>query len=106
MRRKQSSKSNTFAIAASFILILAGAVFTLHATDTLKVQSIAALFDSGNDKVQPTTAIAKTKTIRKKVLRADTKVNIKKKVGNKMDDIMQNWQEVLSDAENPKKSKK
>ncbi|MDH5600878.1 MAG: rhodanese-like domain-containing protein, partial [Gammaproteobacteria bacterium] len=106
MRRKQDSKSNTFAIAASFILILAGAVFTLHATNTLKVQSIAALFNSGNDTVQPGTAIAKTKTIRKKVLRADTKVNIKKKVGNKMDDIMQNWQEVLSDAENPKKAKK
>lgn len=103
--RKQNSKSNTLAIAASFILILAGAVFTLHATNTLKVQSIAALFNSGNDTVQPTTAIAKTKTIRKKVLRADTKVDIRKKVGNKMDNIMENWKEVLSDAENPKKSK-
>ena len=106
MRRKQGTKSNTLAIAASFILILAGAVFTLHATNTLKVQSIAALFNSGNDTAKPATAIVETKTIRKKVLRADTKVNIKKKVGNKMDDIMQNWQEVLSDAENPKKNKK
>lgn len=102
MRRQQHAKSNTLAIAASFLLILAGAVFTLHATNTLKVQSIAALFNSGNDTVQPTTAIAKTKTIRKKVLRADTKVNIKKKVGNKMDNIMQNWKEVLSESENPK----
>lgn len=106
MRKKQGTKSNTLAIAASFILILAGAVFTLHATNTLKVQSIAALFNSGNDTVKPATAIVETRTIRKKVLRADTKVNIKKKVGNKMDDIMQNWQEVLSDAENPKKNKK
>ena len=104
MRKNQSSKSNTLAIAASFLMILAGAIFTLHATNTLKVQSIAALFNSGNDTVQ-TTAIAKTKTIRKKVLRADTKVNIKKKVGNKMDDIMQGWKDVLSEAENPKKSK-
>ena len=103
LRKNQSSKSNTFAIAASFLMILAGAVFTLHATDTLKVQSVAALFNSGNDSVQ-TTAIAKTKTIRKKVLRADTKVNIKKKVGNKMDDIMQGWKNVLNEAENPKKS--
>ncbi|MCW8900806.1 MAG: hypothetical protein OQK95_09075, partial [Gammaproteobacteria bacterium] len=63
-----------------------------------------ALFNSGNDTVQPATAIAKTKAIRKKVLRADTKVNIKKKVGNKMDNIMQNWKEVLSESENPKKS--
>lgn len=102
MRKNQSSKSNTLAIAASFLMILAGAIFTLHATNTLKVQSIAALFNSGNDTVQ-TTAIAKTKTIRKKVLRADTKVNIKKKVGNKMDDIMQGWKNVLSEAENPKK---
>ncbi|MCW9029937.1 MAG: hypothetical protein OQK58_00440, partial [Gammaproteobacteria bacterium] len=103
-RKQQNTKSNTLAIAASFLLILAGAVFTLHATNTLKVQSIAALFNSGNDTVQPATAIAKTKTIRKKVLRADTKVNIKKKVGNKMDNIMQNWKEVLSESENPKKS--
>ncbi len=103
MRKNQSSKSNTFAIAASFLMILAGAIFTLHATNTLKVQSIATLFNSGNDTVQ-TTAIAKTKTIRKKVLRADTKVNIKKKVGNKMDDIMQGWKDVLSEAKNPKKS--
>ena len=103
LRKNQSSKSNsnTFAIAASFLMILAGAVFTLHATDTLKVQSIAALFNSGNDSVQ-TTAIAKTKTIRKKVLRADTKVNINKKVGNKMDDIMQGWKNVLNEVENPK----
>ena len=85
-------------------MILAGAVFTLHATNTLKVQSIAALFNSGNDTVQ-TIAIAKTKTIRKKVLRADTKVGIKKKVGNKMDNIMQGWKEVLSEAQNPKKAK-
>ena len=104
MRKHQGSKSNTLAIAASFLLILAGAVFTLHATNTLKVQSIAALFNSGNDTVQPT-AIAKTKTIRKKVLRADTKVNVKKKVGNKMDDIMQGWQNVLDEAKTPKKSK-
>ena len=102
--RKQNTKSNTFAIAASFLMILAGAIFTLHATNTLKVQSIAALFNSGNDTAQPATAIAKTKTIRKKVLRADTKVNIKKKVGNKMDNIMQNWKDVLDEAENPKKS--
>ncbi len=104
MRKRQGSKSNTLAIAASFLLILAGAVFTLHATDTLKVQSIAALFNSGNDTVQPaTTAIAKTKTIRKKVLRASTKVNVKKKVNNKMDDIMQGWQNVLDEAKTPKK---
>ena len=104
MKKNQSSKSNTLAIAASFLLILAGAVFTLHATNTLKVQSIAALFNSGNDTVQPaSTAIAKTKTIRKKVLRADTKVNVKKKVGNKVDDIMQGWQNVLDEAKNPKK---
>ena len=102
--RKQNTKSNSFAIAASFLMILAGAIFTLHATNTLKIQSIAALFNSGNDTVQPATAIAKTKTIRKKVLRADTKVNIKKKVDNKMDNIMQNWKDVLSEAENPKKS--
>ena len=82
-------------------MILAGAVFTLHATDTLKVQSVAALFNSGNDSIQ-TTAIAKTKTIHKKVLRADTKVNINKKVGNKMDDIMQGWKNVLNEVENPK----
>lgn len=104
IRKNQSSKSNTLAIAASFLMILAGAIFTLHATNTLKVQSIAALFNSGNDTVQ-TTAIAKTKIIRKKVLRADTnKVSIKKKVGNKMDNIMQGWKNVLSEAENPKKS--
>lgn len=104
LRKNQSSKSNTLAIAASFLMILAGAVFTLHATDTLKVQSIAALFNSGNDTSVPATAIAKTKTIRKKVLRADTKVNIKKKVGNKMDNIMQGWQDVLTEAKNPKKA--
>ena len=103
MKRNQSTKSNTLAIAASFLMILAGAIFTLHATNTLKVQSIAALFNSGNDTVQ-TTAVAKTKTVRKKMLRADTKVNIKKKVGNKMDNIMKGWKAVLSDAENPKKS--
>lgn len=97
-------KSNTFAIAASFLMILAGAVFTLHATNTLKVQSIAALFNSGNDTVQTTAiASAKTKTIRKKILRADTKVNVKKKVGNKMDNIMQGWKNILSESENPKK---
>ena len=105
MKKKQGAKSNIFAIAASFILILAGAIFTLHATNTLKVQSIAALFNSGNDTVQPETAIVETKTIRKKVLRADTKVDIKKKVNNKMDDIMQNWQDVLNESENPKKAK-
>lgn len=103
LKRNQSSKSNTMAIAASFLMILAGAIFTLHATDTLKVQSIASLFNSGNDTVQPT-AIAKTKTINKKVLRADTKVNIKKKMDNKMDNIMQGWQDVLSEAKNQKKS--
>ena len=102
-KKHQSVKSNTFAIAASFLLILAGAVFTLHATNTLKVQSIAALFNSGNDSVQTTTAIAKTKNIRRKVLRADTKVNVKKKVTNKMDDIMQGWKNVLSESKNPKK---
>jgi hypothetical protein len=106
MRKQQTSKSNTLAIAASFLMILAGAVFTLHATNTLKVQSIAALFNSGNDTVQTTTAIAKTKTIRRQVLRADTKVSVKKKVGNKMDNIMQGWKDVLSEAENPKKSQK
>ena len=106
MKKRQGSKSNTLAIAASFLLILAGAVFTLHATNTLKVQSIASLFNSGNDTVQPaTTAIAKTKTIRKKVLRADTKVNVKKKVSNKMDNIMQGWQNVLDEVKNPKQSK-
>ena len=105
IRKHQSSKSNTLAIAASFLMILAGAVFTLHATNTLKVQSIAALFNSGNDTIQPAvTAIAKSKTIRRKVLRADTKVNMKKKVGNKMDDIMQGWKNVLSESGNPKKS--
>ena len=105
LRKSQTSKSNTLAIAASFLLILAGAIFTLHATNTLKVQSIAALFNSGNDPVAPaTTAIAKTKTIQKKALRANTNVNIKKKVGNKMDGIMQGWQDVLSEAKNPKKS--
>lgn len=103
MKKRQSSKSNTLAIAASFLLILAGAVFTLHATNTLKVQSIAALFNSGNDRVQ-TTAVAKTKSIRKKVLRADTKVGVKKKVSNEMDNIMQGWKNVLSESKNPKKS--
>ncbi len=108
IKKHQATKSNTLAIAASFMMIIAGAVFTLHATDTLKVQSIAALFDSGNDKVQPAaaTAIAKSKTIKRKVLRADSKVNVKKKVSNKMDDIMQGWQNVLTEAENPKKSNK
>ena len=105
MKQHQTSKSNTLAIAASFLMILGGAIFTLHATNTLKVQSIAALFNSGNDTVQTTTAIAKTKTIRKKVLRADTKVSVKKKVNNKMDDIMQGWKNVLSESKNPKKSK-
>ena len=105
MKQHQTSKSNTLAIAASFLMILAGAIFTLHATNTLKVQSIAALFNSGNDTVQAATAIAKTKTIRKKALRADTKVNVKKKVNNKMDDIMQGWKNVLSESKNPKKSK-
>ena len=105
MKQHQTSKSNTLAIAASFLMILAGAIFTLHATNTLKVQSIAALFNSGNDTVQTTTAIAKTKSIRKKVLRADTKVNVKKKVNNKMDDIMQGWKNVLSESKNQKKSK-
>ena len=105
LKQHQTSKSNTLAIAASFLMILAGAIFTLHATNTLKVQSIAALFNSGNDTVQTTTAIAKTKTIRKKVLRADTKLNVKKKVNNKMDDIMQGWKNVLSESKNPKKSK-
>lgn len=107
--KRRPAKSNTMAIAASFLLILAGAVFTLHATNTLKVQSIAALFNSGNDGVQPsTTAIAKgdkKEITKRKVLRADTKVNVKKKVTNKMDDIMQGWQNVLDEAENPKKSK-
>ncbi|MCK5723501.1 MAG: hypothetical protein KAI84_13270, partial [Gammaproteobacteria bacterium] len=102
MRKRQSSQSNTFAIAASFLLILAGAIFTLHATDTLKVQTIATLFNSGNDTVQPA-AFAKTKTIRKKVLRANTNTNVKKKVTSKMDDIMNSWKDVLSEAENPKK---
>jgi len=106
MKQHKTSKSNTLAIAASFLMILAGAIFTLHATNTLKVQSIAALFNSGNDTVQATTAIAKTKkTIRKKVLRADTKVSVKKKVDNKMDDIMQGWKNVLSESKNPKKLK-
>jgi len=104
MRKNRSSKSNTLAIAASFLMILAGSVFTLHATNTLKVQSIASLFNSGNDSVQTTTAIAKSKTIRRKVLQADTKVNVKKKVGNKMDNIMQGWKDILSESENPKKS--
>lgn len=103
MKKRQSSKSNTLAIAASFLLILAGAVFTLHATNTLKVQSIAALFNSGNDRVQ-TTAVAKTKAIRKNVLRADTKVGVKKKVSSEVDNIMQGWKNVLSESENPKKS--
>ncbi len=103
LRKCHGSKSNTLAIAASFLMILAGAVFTLHATNTLKVQSIAALFNSGNDTVQ-TTAIAKTKTIRRKVLRADTKVNVKKKVGTKMDNIMKGWKDILSESKNPKKS--
>jgi len=102
-RKRQNVKSNTFAIAASFILILAGAVFTLHATDTLKVKSIAALFNSGNDSVQENTATAKTKHIRRQILRADTKVNVKKKVTSKMDDIMQSWKDVLSESKNPKK---
>ncbi len=102
MRKHQSSQSNTLAIAASFLLILAGAVFTLHATDTLKVQTIATLFNSGNDTVKPA-AFAKTKTIRKKVLHANTNTNVKKKVTSKMDDIMQGWKNVLSEAENPKK---
>lgn len=102
--RHKAQKSNVFAIAASVIMIIAGAVFTLHATDTLKVQSIAKLFDSGNDTViQPATAIAKTKTIRPTVLRADTNVDAKKKVENKMDDIMQGWKDVLSDSKTPKK---
>ena len=105
LKQRNSSQSNTFAIAASFLLILAGAIFTLHATDTLKVQAIASLFNSGNDTVQTSTAIAKTKSIRTQVLRADTKVNVKKKVSNKMDDIMQGWKEVLSESQNPKKSK-
>lgn len=104
LRKTQASKSNTLAIAASFLMILAGAIFTLHATNTLKVQSIAALFNSGNDSTTQVTAIAKTKVIHKKVLRADTKVNIKKKVSNKMDNIMQGWQDVLSEAKDPKKS--
>jgi len=103
-RKHQGSKSNTLAIAASFLMILAGAVFTLHATNTVKVQAIASLFNSGNDTVQTIAIAKKTKTIRKKVLRADTKVSVKKKVGNKMDDIMQSWKDVLSEAENPKKS--
>ena len=103
MKNKQGSKINTLAIAASFLMILAGAIFTLHATNTLKVQSIAALFNSGNDTV-PAIAITKTQTIRKKVLRADTKVGIKKKVGSKVDNIMQGWKDVLSEAQNPKKS--
>lgn len=107
MKQRNASKSNTLAIAASFILILAGAVFTLHASNTLKVQSIAALFNSGNDTTQPAVnAVAKTKTIGKNALRADTKVDVKKKVSNKMDDIMQGWQNVLDEAENPKKLKK
>lgn len=107
-RNNNASKSNTFAIAASFLMIIAGAIFTLHATNTLKVQSIATLFNSGNDSVQAKTAIAKSdkeKNItRRKVLRADTKVNVKKKVTNKVDDIMQGWKDVLSESQNPKKS--
>ncbi|MFK5914074.1 MAG: cyclic nucleotide-binding domain-containing protein [Woeseiaceae bacterium] len=104
-RSHTNVKSNTFAIAASFMLILAGAVFTLHATDTLKVEAIASLFNSGNDIVQPATAIAKkeSKSIRRKVLRADTKVNVKKEITSKVDDIMQGWQNVLDEAKNPKK---
>ncbi len=105
-KRRQNVKSNTLAIAASFILILAGAMFTLHATDTLKVQSIAALFNSGNDSIQTGTNIAKTKNIRRHILRADTKVNVKKKVTSKMDDIMQGWKDVLSESKNPKKLNK
>ena len=104
MTKHTNTKSNTMAIAASFFMILAGAIFTLHATNTLKVQSIAALFNSGNDTVQ-TTAIAKTKTIGKKVLRAKTNVNVKKKVDNEMDNIMQGWKNILSESKNPKKIK-
>lgn len=108
VRNNNASKSNALAIAASFLLIIAGAIFTLHVTNTLKVQTIAALFDSGNDTAQAKSAIAKsekqTKNIRRKVLRADTKVNVKKKVTNKVDDIMQGWKDVLSESQNPKKS--
>lgn len=105
LKQHQSSKSNTLAIAASFMMIIAGAIFTLHATNTLKVQSIAALFNSGNDTVQ-TTAIAKVnKPIRKKILRADTKLNIKKKVDNKVDNIMNGWKNILSDSKDPKNNR-
>ena len=102
LQKRQGKKSNTMAIAASFLLILAGTVFTLHATNTLKVQSIAALFNSGND--QPV-AIAVKKSKTKKVLRAQTaNVNIKKKVDNKMDSIMKGWKEILEEQKNPKKA--
>ena len=71
----------------------------------MKVQSIAALFNSGNDTVQ-TTAIAKVnKPIRKKILRADTKLNIKKKVDNKVDNIMNGWKNILSDSKDPKNNR-
>ena len=103
MNKHTNTKSNTMAIAASFFMILAGAIFTLHATNTLKVQSIAALFNSGNDSVQ-STAIAKT--IGKKVLRAKTNVDVKKKVDNKVDDIMQGWKNILSESKTPKKIEK
>lgn len=104
-KKSATPKSNTFAIAASFLLIIAGAVFTLHATNTLKVDTIASLFNSGNDTVKQDTptAVAKKNTIRQKVLRADSNVNVKEKVETKMDNIMQGWKEVLEESKNPKK---
>ena len=102
-KRHNASKSNTLAIAASILMIIAGAVFTLHATDTVKIQAIAALFNSGNDTVQPVTELAKTKKIHTKVLRADTNVHATQKVESKMDDIMQGWKKVLSESKTPKK---
>ena len=102
-KRQNTSKSNTLAIAASVLMIIAGAIFTLHATDTVKIQAIAALFNSGNDTVQPETKLAKTKKIHTKVLRADTNVHATQKVESKMDDIMQGWKKVLSESKTPKK---
>jgi len=77
----------------------------LHATNTLKVDAIASLFNSGNDTVKQVApaAVAKKNTIRQKVLRADSNVNVKKKVETKMDNIMQGWKEVLEESKTPKK---
>lgn len=100
-KQRNAGHTNYYAIAASMLLIIAGAVFTLHATDTLKMESIAALFNSGNE----TTAIAKkVDTKKKSVAQAKHNAGVSK-VENKFNNIVDGWNNFLSETKKPVKKK-